>query len=305
MKPKPEGRYIVNVLNQRVDLENRVPFRAKETMDIPPQAFENREDTVIYWLGGGGFLLNSRGTILMVDPVLEMDRETMKCETGHNMLMPYPISASMVPRADCVLYTHPDLDHVGPATSRILSEKAIKRIGPSPVALKLVEYGAGLEDITVCRSGDTYNVGDLKIEVIRADHPWQLINPKLFGKPLRGDDACGFIVRTPDGSFMFPGDTRLIESHLDIPSIDVILVDTSKCLFHLNVEGAIILSNSYPNAYLIPYHYGMFDEPQTPAQEQGDPEDVFRSVHNAKERAFVLAPGQPFVLHEGRGEVNI
>ncbi|HZJ58058.1 MAG TPA: MBL fold metallo-hydrolase [Clostridia bacterium] len=301
---KPKENYVINVLNQRIDLENRVPFRAKDTMEITLDAFDARSDTAIYWLGGGGFLLNSRGTILMVDPVLEMDKELMKCETGHNMLMPYPISASMVPKADCVLYTHPDLDHVGPTTSQILSQKGIKRIAPSPVAIKLIEYGADIDDITVCRSGDRYRVGNLEIEVIKADHPWQLINTKLFGKPLRGDDACGFVVRTPDGSFLFPGDTRLLESHLDIPSIDVILVDTSKCLFHLNVEGAIILCNSYPDAYLIPYHYGMFDEPQTPAQEQGDPKGVFKAVHDAEDRAFTLAPGEPFVLAEGRAELK-
>lgn len=296
--------YIVNMLNQKIDLTNRVPLRAKETVEIPPSAFDERHDTVLYWLGGGGFLMNSRGTIVMVDPVIEMDRDTMTSETGHKMLIPFPISANRVDHVDCVLYTHPDLDHVGPTTSRILARKRVRRLAPQRVALNLLEHGVKLDDITTCRKGDHHQVNDVRIEVIEADHPWQLIDREKHGKPLRGDDACGFVVRTPDGTFLFTGDTRLLESHLDISDVDVILVDTAKCAFHLNVEGAIILCSAYPSAFLIPYHYGVFDEPTIPAQEQGNPEDVFRCVPNADRRAFVLAPGEPFIL-ENRSQKTI
>lgn len=35
-------------------------------------AFANRGDTAVTLLGGAGFLINCRGTVLLIDPVLSM-----------------------------------------------------------------------------------------------------------------------------------------------------------------------------------------------------------------------------------------
>lgn len=291
-----ENTYIIDMLGRRIDLRNRKPCIAKPTVKIQTQDLGPRSDTVLFWLGGGGFLLNARGTLLLFDPVLEMDREKMVAETGHRMLLEYPMCTRELPPVDMVFYTHPDLDHVGPVTSGILAEQRTKRAAPERVAELLYRQGALREDVTVCRAGDRFQVGGCEVIAIPADHPWQLIDPQRYGKPLGPDDACGYVIRTPDGAFLLPGDTRLLETHYGIPGIDVVLLDTAKCAFHLNVEGALLLANAYENAWLIPYHYGMFDEPQIPAQENGNPQDVFRYVKNADQRACILAPGEPFIL---------
>lgn len=292
--------YVTDMLGRRIDLANRVPCRAKSTVPMDPAALGPRKNTVIYWLGGGGFLIDARGTLLLFDPVLEMDRGRMQAETGHHMLMEYPISTGALPPVDMVFYTHPDLDHVGPVTSGLLAERRTPRTAPARVAELLYRQGALPEDVTVCRAGQTYSVKNCTVETIPADHPWQLIDPAAYGRPLGPDDACGYVIRTPDGGILLPGDTRLLPTHYGIPGIDVVLVDTAKCAFHLNVEGALLLCNAYESAYLIPYHYGMFDEPTIPAQENGDPQDVFRYVRGAEERARILAPGEPFVLADRR-----
>lgn len=290
--------YVIDMLGRRIDLTNRIPCRAKNTQKISVDQLGPREDTAIFWLGGGGFLINARGTILLFDPVLEMNRETMCAETGHHMLLEYPISTYSIPKIDMTFYTHPDLDHVGPVTSSLLAERKVPRIAPARVAKLLFEHGAQQEDVTICTAGQRYSIKNCEIKIIPSDHPWQLIDPAIHGKPLRKDDACGFVIHTPDGGILLPGDTRLLETHYGIPGIDVVLVDTAKCAFHLNVEGAILLSNAYEQAYLIPYHYGMFDEPTIPAQENGEPMDVFRYVRGAEKRARILAPGEPFVLKD-------
>lgn len=77
---------------------------------IPPasqpfgkEAFESTGHTVIRWLGNAGFLINSRGTCLMVDPMLK----------GFDMplLINMPIAPKDVPHLDAVLITHCDNDH--------------------------------------------------------------------------------------------------------------------------------------------------------------------------------------------------
>ena len=60
-----------------------------------PEAFDAGSETALRWLGMAGFLINSRGTTLMVDPLLG----------GFDMpvMIEFPIAASDVPRLDAVL----------------------------------------------------------------------------------------------------------------------------------------------------------------------------------------------------------
>ena len=74
--------------------------RAPETQPFGVEAFEASDGTVLRWLGMAGFLINSRGTTLMVDPLLG----------GFDMpvMIDFPIAAADVPKLDAVLVTHSD-----------------------------------------------------------------------------------------------------------------------------------------------------------------------------------------------------
>jgi L-ascorbate metabolism protein UlaG (beta-lactamase superfamily) len=63
--------------------------RAPETQPFGVEAFEAGEDTVLRWLGMAGFLINSRGTTVMIDPLLG----------GFDMpvMIEFPIAAGDVP----------------------------------------------------------------------------------------------------------------------------------------------------------------------------------------------------------------
>lgn len=273
--------------------------KAPTSVTIPLSAFDRRNDTAIYWLGSAGFLLNCRGTVILIDPVLttQPGRDDIS-ETGLKMSIPYPIKAAEVCKADIILYTHPDNDHLGPDTASTLAKLNPHFIGPHTVFRKLANLGINPYAIETCRTGDRIEIGvAITIEVTPADHPWQLQDPKRCGKPFRSGDCCGFILTTPDGRFFFPGDTRLMEEHLYIKDIDVLALDVSLCAYHLNHPGAIVLANSLPDALLIPIHYGTYDAPNK-AAHCGDPADVFVHVTNAEKRARILAPGQPIILKD-------
>jgi len=69
--------------------------------------------TVLRWLGMAGFLINSRGTTVMIDPLLgDFDMPVM---------IEFPIAAADVPRLDAVLVTHSDNDHYSVPTCRDLA----------------------------------------------------------------------------------------------------------------------------------------------------------------------------------------
>jgi hypothetical protein len=87
--------------------------RAPKTQPFGAEAFEVDDRTVLRWLGMAGFLINSRGPTLMVDPLLG----------GFDMpvMIEFPIAAADVPRLDAVLVTHSDNDHYSVPTCRDLA----------------------------------------------------------------------------------------------------------------------------------------------------------------------------------------
>ena len=98
----------------RPDTAPRRPqAKAPPTQPFGAEAFARSNGTTLRWLGMAGFLINSRGTTLMVDPLLE----------GFDMpvLITFPIASKDVPRLDAVLVTHSDNDHYSDPTCRDLA----------------------------------------------------------------------------------------------------------------------------------------------------------------------------------------
>jgi glyoxylase-like metal-dependent hydrolase (beta-lactamase superfamily II) len=86
---------------------------APKTQPFGEEVFGPSDRTTLRWLGMAGFLINSRGTTLMVDPLLE----------GFDMpiMIDMPIAAKDVPELDAILVTHSDNDHYSVPTCRVLA----------------------------------------------------------------------------------------------------------------------------------------------------------------------------------------
>ncbi len=273
--------------------------QAQNTLTTTPvgtAAFARRSDTAVTWLGGAGFLINCRGTIILIDPVLSLSPDQEGCsEVGLKLKIALPVLAQDVPRVDYVLYTHSDSDHLGPITAPVLAQKGAKLFGTYRVYHALTQLGVSPQQAFVCREDEPFALGGgITVEVTPADHPWQLKDLKRGGRPFRAGECCGYILNTPDGRLFFPGDTRLMEAHLRVKNIDLLALDVSMCEYHLNHTSAAVLANNLPDAWLFPLHYGTYDSIQ-PAH-QGDPRDVFKNVTDGDLRGLLLPPGEPFVL---------
>lgn len=264
---------------------------APETVPLNEQAFSKTMDTAVTWLGGASFLVNARGLIILIDPVLTIIPDNpMINEIGLKMRASHPIEAMNIPRVDIVLYTHIDDDHLGPETAKVLMKHQPIFIGPPPVFEVLAKLGADPERVRVFRNGDTYNSETTTITFVPADHPWQLLDPAKFGRPFRSGDCCGFVVETLDARCYFPGDTRLMEEHLALKDIDILALDSSVCTYHLNHFNAVSLVNTLNKALLIPFHYGTYDAPESLALN-GDPMDIIRNSKDGASRLRNLSPG--------------
>ena len=259
--------------------------KAPSTQPFGAEAFKKSNGTTIRWLGGAGFLINARGTTLMVDPLLE----------GFDMpiMIDMPIMPKGVPHLDAVLITHSDTDHYSVATCRDLksvcrSYDSTEYVGSVMKKDGLPSFGHGI--------GDEFKIGSVKIKLTPADHDWQNAFPQQPGTHhFEKKDCCGFWIETPDGTIWASGDTRPMPELLKMPQMDAILLDYSEdAQFHLGLDGNVDLANAYPNTPILLGHWGTVDAP-TFTPFNGDPKHLIERVENP-ERIQVLAPGQPFRL---------
>ncbi len=79
-----------------------------------------------------------------------------------------------------------------------------------------------------------------------------------------------------------------------MPKLDVILFDFSEDAWHITLEGAVKLANTYPDSDLICIHYGCIDAPEL-LPFNGNPEQLLGKVQ-FPERIKVLAPGEKYTL---------
>ena len=263
-----------------------------QSQRIEASFFERREDTLVTWLGMAGVLINARGTVLLIDPLIAVSGspEQPISEAGYRLKIFLPVEARGVPRADMVLYTHADGDHFGHETAQVLANQLpCTFLAPPPVEHKLKELGIEGERIVTARDFASIQVGQAEVVVTPALHDWQEKNPWKRG------DCCGYLVKTPDGTIWHPGDTRLIEELEAVRGVDVLFFDVAAVNAHLGPAGSARLGLTSGAQVMVAYHYGTFDLP--PGSFGGcDPEDSLSYVEGISAHFLQLHPGEPLRL---------
>jgi len=248
------------------------------------EAFEKSDNTVIRWLGIGAALINSRGTNILLDPMLT--------EFNMPMLIEMPITLEQIPAFDGMLVTHVDRDHYSVPTCLALKEKCPQYHSTQYVAALM--RGEGLNGIGH-DIGDEFAIGNVKVKVTPADHCWQNEDPRYQGKRVyKPEEYCGFWMDTPDGTFWSPGDSKLLKEQLMMPEPDAIFFDFSDNEWHITLKGALKMAETYPNADLILIHWGSVNRPDLSACN-ADPKELMKNVMHPQ-RVHLVAPGEPFIL---------
>lgn len=265
------------------EIDNKTQARAPKTQYFGREAFNTSDKTIIRWLGNAGVFINSRGTCVMIDPLLE----------GFDMplLIDMPIQSKDVPQLDGVLVTHGDNDHFSRDTCKSLASVCKEYHSPHYVAelMKEEEMSGVGHDI-----GESFIIGNIKTTLTPADHAWQN-EKKKYTRVFKFEDYCGFWLETPDGNIWVPGDSRLLPEHLNMPTPDDIIFDFSDNSWHIGLKGAVKLANTYPKTPLLLSHWGSVDAPNMDAFN-ANPDDLYGLVENP-ERIYVLAPGEGYELH--------
>lgn len=254
-----------------------------KTQFFGKEAFKKMNHTEIRWMGNASIFINSRGTNIFIDPLLE----------GFDMplLIDMPIEAKNVPELDALLVTHIDNDHFSRLTCHDILPICQSFHAPHYVAEVMQEEGIpGIgHDIQ-----ESFMINDTKVTLTPAWHNWQNDSKKYQYREWKKEDYCGYWLDTPDGTIWLPGDSRLLDEHLKMPAPDMILFDFCDNEWHITLDGAIQLANTYPNADLLCIHWGCVDAPEF-SPFNGNPENLQAGIINP-ERIKVLAPGEVIKL---------
>lgn len=266
--------------------QKKYQAKAPPTKPFGKDAFGSSRETTIRWLGMAGFLINSRGTTIMVDPLLK----------GFDMpvMINFPVKTEDVPKLDAILVTHSDNDHYSIPTNRDL--KSVTKSFHSTMYVDSLMKAEGFPSFGH-HPGDKFKVGPVSVTMVAVDHAWQNAYPGTAKRTFKNEDCTGFLIKTPDGIIWAQGDSRLMPEHLTMSPIpDAILFDFSDSEWHFTFEGAVKIANAYPDTPLLLCHWGSVDAPDF-APFNGDPERLKKSIINP-DRIHVLAPGQPFTLSQ-------
>lgn len=254
----------------------------KELVDLDAVAVS------VWWLGNAGFAINAAGRVLLIDPVIEPkdDTDQVTSEIGLPLLAPLPIRARNIDRADVVLITHDDADHLAPRTvPELINRTHALFVGTERTANKLREYGLSDERIRVARYHQKLRIGDIVITPTPASHQEER------GHTRRGD-CCGFIMEAAGVTLWHPDDTVLLDEHLTVTDITVLLLPIAPHV--LGTEGAVKLANSTRARYIIPCHYGTYDSNLYWCT--GDPDAVGAGIEDRDRRYHKLQIGERLLL---------
>ncbi|MDD5673024.1 MAG: MBL fold metallo-hydrolase [Chitinivibrionales bacterium] len=271
---------------------------------IPAAFFGPRPDTLMAWLGMAGLLVNSRGTVVLIDPVITLMGEngTKRSEHDYQLKVPsLPIESSDVPRVDAILHTHAEDDHFGAKSTAVFEQRlAPQYMGPAPLVKRLREIGVPEDRTTSVKDFERHSFGNISIEISPAMHDHNPQNPWKRG------DCCGYILHTPDGTIWHPGDTRLIWELLQFKNVDVLMWDAAYMVnTHLGPDGSAALARSCGAKIMMAYHYGTFEAPRgdgsPPYRDwaralESDPADSLPFAKDCPGTFLTLCPGEPLLL---------
>jgi L-ascorbate metabolism protein UlaG (beta-lactamase superfamily) len=165
----------------------------------------------VTWVGHATVLLRVGGLSVLTDPQFS-ERASPVAFAGPKRVVPPVPALSELPHIDAVVVSHNHYDHLDLASVRALAAQA----GGSPrffVPLGLKDWfeRRGIRDVTEMDWWQSQNLGHLKIDLVPVQH-WSKRTLRDTNQTLWG----GWVLRHPELSFFFAGDTGYSKDFQDI-----------------------------------------------------------------------------------------
>jgi L-ascorbate metabolism protein UlaG (beta-lactamase superfamily) len=242
------------------------------------------EGIAVCWLGNLGWLLSAEDRFIATDLDLHLDLR----------LATPPISASEIASVlDIHFITHGHEDHFNSVTSKVLiDESRCRFVVPANCREKALSLGLPESRLHVAVPEKPFKLLGMQVEPLRALH-----GHKDFSVHRHANlQDCGYVLRFGGKTILQPGDTVLLEQHLDLTDVDVLFVSPTEHNMHIDRSYALI-ANMRPE-HVFPQHFGTYAQnEENKFWTVGFPDELKQRLsEKMRERYHILAQGELFVV---------
>jgi L-ascorbate metabolism protein UlaG (beta-lactamase superfamily) len=206
---------------------------------------EKHEGLALCWLGNDGWLLSSGGHLIATD--LDLGSK--------ERILPSPVSLEEIAdNLEILLITHDHGDHFNSDTCKFLNKHSKCRfVLPESCMPYAREYGLCEERIIRVLPRQEYSLAEwLQIKTLRAFHG-HLKHSVYYNA---NTEDCGYVIYFGGFTIMQPGDTVLLQEHIEMTGIDILFISPTEHNTHL--EGSLNMINSIEPQYIFAQHFGTY-----------------------------------------------
>ena len=220
----------------------------------------DREHLHLWWLGQSGFLVQSQGRHLLIDPYLS-DSLTAKYASSkmpHVRISERVVDPVKLNFVDLVTSSHSHTDHLDAETLRAIN--GLRLLAPEAARDVANERSGGAVAFTI-NDGQSVEIDRVTVHAVRSQH---------------GDlPALGYVLRLDDRTIYHSGDTVVYDGLADRLrpfEIDIAILPINGQLGNMNGRDAARLAHAAGAKLVIPCHYDMFEFNTADPREQFIPE---------------------------------
>lgn len=228
------------------------------------------------WTGNDGWLMGAGGRLIAFD---------LDFMSGER-LAPPPLPLEDVAKAlEWLLVTHSHGDHFNTETCRYLAAHSRCRfLLPESCRLQKAEAGIPDERALFVQPGAEYSPeGWLNVKTVRAVHGHKLHSVYEYANLM----DCGYVVGFNGRTVFQPGDSLLLQQHLELGAVDVLMVSPTEHNTHIEASAAMI-EGIRPKA-VIAQHFGTYRvEEDNAFWTRGFPEELKAALSEEDRKKFII-----------------
>lgn len=236
------------------------------------------------WLGNDGWLIRNREYTVAFDLDLldryRIARSSVKIE-------------EVAPHLDYLFITHEHNDHFHAETAdRLNHESNCRFVLPESCLEKAKSLNIPKERCITACPGQLFHIGDMEVEPIRAVHG-HIKNTIYKGASLKD---CGYILNLDGVCIYQPGDTVLLQEHLEMKNIDILFVSPTE--HNTWVDPSAEMIKAIAPAFIFPQHYDTYPvDSENFFWTRGYTGELYNILpQEFKQRYFKVSQGEIFAL---------